>query len=42
LVPRDRGADTGDDAVDDDEPTARLRLPNGIDETRVEESDRRS
>ena len=36
------GADAGDDAVDDDEPAARLGLLNGIDETRVDESDRRS
>jgi len=42
LVPRDRGADADDDAVDGDKPTARLRLLNGIDETRVEENDRRS
>ena len=42
LVARDRGADAGDDAVDDDEPAARLGLLNGIDQTRVDEGDRRS
>ena len=42
LVPRDLRPDAGDDALDDDEPAARLGLLNGIDETRVEESDRRS
>ena len=33
--------DAGDDAVDDDEPAARLGLLNGIDKTRVDEGDRR-
>ena len=42
LVPRDLSADAGDDFVDDNEPAARLGLLNGIDETRVDESDRRS
>ena len=42
LVPRDLGPDAGDDAIDDDEPAARLGLLNGINETRVQEGDRRS
>ena len=42
LVPRDLRTDAGDDAIDDDEPAARLGRLNGIDKTRVEESDRRS
>ncbi len=42
LVPRDRGADAGDDAFHDNEPTASLGLLNGIDQTRVDEGDRRS
>ena len=41
LVARDRRADAGDDAVDHDKPAARLGLLNGIDETRVDEGDRR-
>ncbi len=41
LVPRNLGPDAGDDAVDDDEPATRLGLLNGIDETRVDEGDRR-
>ena len=41
LVPRDRGADAGDDAVDRDKPAARLGLLNRIDEARVDEGDRR-
>ena len=41
LVARDRGADAGDDAVDRDEPAARLGLPNWIDKARVDEGDRR-
>ena len=42
LVARDLGPDAGDDSIDDDEPAARLGLLNGIDETRVDEGDRRS
>ena len=41
LVARDRRADAGDDAVDHDKSAACLGLLNGIDETRVDEGDRR-
>ena len=41
LVARDRGADAGDDAVDRDQPAARLGLLHGIDEAGVDEGDRR-
>ena len=41
LVARDGGADAGDDAVDGDEPAARLGLVNWIDKARVDEGDRR-
>ena len=40
LVPRDLGSNARDDALDDDEPAARLDLLDGIDEARVEEGDR--
>ncbi len=41
LVARDGRADAGDDAVDGDEPAARLGLLNWIDKARVDEGDRR-
>ena len=39
LFARDRGADPGDQPVDDDQPAPRLGLALGIDEPGVEESD---
>ena len=38
LVACDRAADAGDDAVHDDEPAARFRLPLGVDEAGVEKA----
>ena len=42
LVRRDRQADASDDPIDDNEPAPCLGLLNGIDQTRVDEGDRRS
>ena len=42
LGPRNLSPDAGDEAIDDNETAARLGLLNGIDQTRIDESDRRS
>ena len=42
LVRRDRQANASDDPIDDNEPAPCLGLLNRIDQTRVDEGDRRS